>query len=1833
MDQALMAMSLEEEDIPFTLPDLPEFSSCERNYLSLIGRILNPKCQSVSGVVFDMPRKWQKGDRIRGIALSKERFQFIFQNEHDLEDVLNKGFQTYNDWGLIMERWTEHPAADSLQFTTLWVQIRNIPINHYTAPAITAIGELAGQVLHVAFDPSRAQGKEYVRVQIRFDVSKPLRKSKVIGLPNNKSVEIFFNYEKVQKRCFKCQRLSHEVDFCPILIKNREDTVLARRMGLATPKANSLSILKEADPLFSVLREDQVGINPLSGRPRIAPEVLEGMRQYLLSANGEVRSVKEDRVRKTVGEAEKSPFTHKSTLSLEPIPIISHNVDIGKGRTFGYDSAEYSSKTMLIHEDESPTEVSAHRIVGFSGRNAYSVSDSIDYYNQDATGVSVPFLASSSVNRIGFSETSPSGSSQKKQKPRKRQQKRARLLKGKDLSKSIGEGVKSIGLTIGKVEKRKAREDLDGEPSAVKAKSLMGLGRPQDLTIPRLMELRKKHFPEVMFLMETMNCKDVIVDIQVWLGYENVYTVDPVGTCGGLALFWKKSVDISVYYEDKNLLDLAVQFGEYSFFLTCVYGNTNFCYRHQVWERLTRFGLSRKGNWCMIGDFNEILNNEEKLGGPRRSDNSFLPFSTMLKDCGMSELPSSGNGFTWGGRRGTHWIQSKLDRCFANKDWVSCFPAANQAFLPKRGSDHRPILVSLVSSQDLYRGSFRFDKRLLHKPGVKEAISMVWRQSAISAPAPVSQRIRDCRRVLSKWKKENEMNSKVKIIAIQNELELVQSSSDPSASRLRSLKNKLVEANKEEESHWQQKSRDKWMLEGDRNTKFFHASVKNLRSKNGLDKLQDPNGIVHRSEASKGEVAASYFQNLFSTSSPVDIQAMLEGVTPRVTDVMNQSLLAKVSKEEVKNAVFSINPSKAPGADGMTGMFFQQYWDIVGHQVTSEVLAFFDSGIFPKEWNFTQLCLIPKKVNSSLMSDLRPISLCSVLYKVVAKIIMSRLQPLLSEIVSPNQSAFIPERLISDNILIAHEAIHGLRTDKVIAKEFMAVKTDMSKAYDRMEWSYLEALMLGLGFHQRWVQLVMFCVTSVTYTVLINGQPFGIINPQRGLRQGDPLSPALFVLCAEGLTHLLNKAESEGKIYGIQFSTEGPAIHHLLFADDSLFMIKASEDQGCALQKILSDYGEVTGQLINLEKSSITFGAQVEQSLKTMIATRLGIFKEGGAGTYLGLPECFSGSKVEMLSYIHDRMKGRMSGWFARTLSQGGKEILLKSVAMAMPVFAMTCFKLPKKTCENLSSAMSAFWWDSTENKKKMHWISWEKLCLPKHAGGLGFKDIQIFNQALLSKQAWRVLQDKDCLFARFFKSRYFPDSDFLSATLGYRPSYAWRSILHGRDLLKRGLRQMIGDGASTFVWSSRWVLDGIMRAPLMKNILFDLDLMVKDLLDTTTQSWDLAKLQYHFYPRDVELILKIKPVMSSEDYLIWEHTKSGAYSVKSGYWAAYQREKIDLLTEALMQPSVLPIKNQIWKISTATKIRNFLWKVVSGAIPVADKMLSRGMKVDSRCQSCGLEGESVNHVLFSCTVARQVWAMFNFPVPCNGFDSESVFQNIYYLLLVSKNSKYPVEVRTAFPWVVWQLWKNRNLFSFEGRSFCASRTVAKIRDNASQWFHAQSLTVADAIVERSKADLGKKGWYPPVQGWKKCNLGSSWDKETSTGGAAWVLRNEKGETLMHSRRSFASVFSKMDASLLCWLWAIESMKSLNFDKIVFASEDSALMGAVQRPPAWPSFKFQSRSIGNALGSFLQWKLWLEERSSNLVAHLIAKSVTREDRRQSYRALQDGNSCTFWYAG
>ena len=266
-----------------------------------------------------------------------------------------------------------------------------------------------------------------------------------------------------------------------------------------------------------------------------------------------------------------------------------------------------------------------------------------------------------------------------------------------------------------------------------------------------------------------------------------------------------------------------------------------------------------------------------------------------------------------------------------------------------------------------------------------------------------------------------------------------------------------------------------------------------------------------------------------------------------------------------------------------------------------------NSGNLPNALNHTFLTLIPKIKCPRRVTDFRPISLCNTLYKLISKVLANHLKKFLPQLISESQSAFLSGRLITDNILITHETLHYLKTKRSGKQGLMALKLDMSKAYDRVEWDFLDKIMAKMGFSSRWIALISMCIRSVSYSILLNGQPQGLISPQRGLRQGDPLSPYLFLLVTEGLHGLLRKVEDMGRLRGVSLCPAGPRISHLLFADDSLIFCRASIADCRTIQDILLKYERASGQNINRGKTNLFFSSNTPAQIQAEIITLLAI--------------------------------------------------------------------------------------------------------------------------------------------------------------------------------------------------------------------------------------------------------------------------------------------------------------------------------------------------------------------------------------------------------------------------------------------------------------------------------------------------------------------------------------------------------------------------------------------------------------------------------------------------
>ncbi|KAL0325489.1 UNVERIFIED_CONTAM: putative mitochondrial protein [Sesamum radiatum] len=404
-------------------------------------------------------------------------------------------------------------------------------------------------------------------------------------------------------------------------------------------------------------------------------------------------------------------------------------------------------------------------------------------------------------------------------------------------------------------------------------------------------------------------------------------------------------------------------------------------------------------------------------------------------------------------------------------------------------------------------------------------------------------------------------------------------------------------------------------------------------------------------------------------------------------------------------------------------------------------------------------------------------------------------------IISPAQSAFVPGRLITDNVLLAFETNHFLNTHSKGSKHFMNLKLDISKAYDRVEWPFLRRVLGKLGFPCVVVDLIMLCVTTVSYSFVLSGHQFGSIIPQRGLRQGDP-SLLSVSLCTESLSALFRMAAERGTILGVAVCRGAPRISHLLFADDTMVFCPAN---------------------------------------------------------------------VSTIQHVR----------------QAGKAVLIQAVVQAIPSYAMSCFRLPKTLLVEFQSLAANFFWHDGD-KRRIHWLAWDHMCRSKLDGGLGFRNLEAFNLALLAKQLWRLLSRPDSLVSKVLKAKYFPRAHLFEARLGARPSYTLRSIWAAMDLFKAGCRWRIGTGHAVRIWQDPW----IPRTPSFRIITPKPSscpwTYVSDLVLASTREWNEDTISAFVWPEDRDYILQIPLSFSNvPDLLIWHYSPNGIFSIRSAYHLA----------------------------------------------------------------------------------------------------------------------------------------------------------------------------------------------------------------------------------------------------------------------------------------------------------------------------------------------------------
>lgn len=492
------------------------------------------------------------------------------------------------------------------------------------------------------------------------------------------------------------------------------------------------------------------------------------------------------------------------------------------------------------------------------------------------------------------------------------------------------------------------------------------------------------------------------------------------------------------------------------------------------------------------------------------------------------------------------------------------------------------------------------------------------------------------------------------------------------------------------EHFWKKRSRINWIKEGDQNTRIFHLSTLKHQENNSIQGINKVQAILTNDNEIVDE-AVQLFSSLLSSDSFLskkDQEEILASIPNLLQDHHNSMLKEIPTMHEINQALFSLPFDKAPGSDSFPTFFFQIYWEVVKGDVVKVVQEFFGARNLLKELNATFMVLILKTPRHDFMDKFRLISLCNSFYKIILKVLTTKSLNVLPLIISPQKIGFVLGRQILDSIMMVHEVIHSLEVGK---REGFLLKLDLSKVYDRVDQDFLKVVLLNFGFDAQVCKLILQLVSTPSLSIIVNGAPSNFFFPSRGLRQGDPLSPILFIIMAQCIKMLIQRKRQERTLHGIKPSSRQVSFTHQKLLDDTIMGGEAIVQEAKVLKNFLDTYMRGIGQSINWEKSLVFF-VNTPNDQERKIAQILGRGVGSLPSSYLVMP---LGSKPpeSFQNGIIDRFNKKLVGWKGATLTQVGKCIMVKSTLQNLPTYALSLFGILVKYVDRMEKIQRDFLW------------------------------------------------------------------------------------------------------------------------------------------------------------------------------------------------------------------------------------------------------------------------------------------------------------------------------------------------------------------------------------------------------------------------------------------------------------------------------------------------------------------------------------------------------------
>ena len=979
-------------------------------------------------------------------------------------------------------------------------------------------------------------------------------------------------------------------------------------------------------------------------------------------------------------------------------------------------------------------------------------------------------------------------------------------------------------------------------------------------------------------------------------------------------------------------------------------------------------------------------------------------------------------------------LLEQIDWFFTSPSWTLTYPNTMVNPLARPTSDHVPCVISVGTSIPKAK-IFRFEDHWIRMPGFMEVVDNIWAIHCHGDSAKIiSAKFKLLRQGLKKWSTSiSTLNRLVdncnEIILMLDNFEELRPLHISEWNFRKIVKNRLQHLLNCKKDYWKKRCTTRWAKLGNENTAFFHSMATIRYRKNTIASLTRADGSVSFEHQEKAGILWQAYRDRLGCSAPIDTAFDFSNYVQPSASL--DDISAPFTEDEIDKIVMSLPAHKAPGPDGFSGLFIKTCWHIVRFDFYRLCREFWEGTVNLQSINDAYITLIPKMNSPEGPNDYRPISLLNISLKILTKLLANRLQSRILNLVHVNQYGFLKSRSIQDCVAWAYEYIHQCKQAR---KEVVILKLDFAKAFDTIEHQAIINILKCWGFDDRWIGWVQTIFGTAFSSVLLNGVPGKKFPCRRGVRQGDPFSPILFVAGADLLQSMVNQlARSDGLTPPLPIpNTDFPIVQ---YADDTLLILQACPMQLTALKDLLRVFSAATGLKVNYSKSCL-MPVNIDEQRLQHLANTFGCATGSLPFTYLGLPLGTTRPTVQDLSPIVDQMERRLNA-SARFLDYGGRLQLVNSVLSTLPNHYLTSLKI-HKTIINIAdrSRRHCLWAKDAESSSVNSLAAWSMVCRPKRYGGLGVTNFELQNKALLLKQLHKFYSQMDVPWVKLVWSLYDTASPPHAQTK--RGSFWWRDVFSLVDIYRSISSCDIRDGKSVLFWKDFWHSEGMLCSnfPRLFSYALNEDISVGEIV-SSSDIYSLFALPLSVQA-DAELVQlqelnqQVTLLPQGPDVRIFQWGNAN-YTASKLYNFMFGAFPID------------PAIQEIWKSKCLPKLRVFSWLLLMDRLNTKELMQRKHWQIDSgtHCMLCNShQEESRDHLFFSCSFAKSCWDMIsirwenNLNISARFSTAKRQFRGPCFMEIVAC--------------AAWNVWKERNDFIFRNQRPSLARWRVRFQSDIS---------------------------------------------------------------------------------------------------------------------------------------------------------------------------------------